>query len=313
MKKPLIVILGPTAVGKTGTSIRVALRLNGEIISTDSMQIYKYMNIGTAKPTKEEMKGIKHHMIDVVAPDRDFTVADFQRTARACIKQIQSKGKLPIAVGGTGLYINSLVYNMDFTETVSDPELREELKKLANERGNEHLFKMLERVDSETADRLHPNDVKRVIRALEVYHCSGKPISYYHRQSRKTIISYNPIMIGLRMNRKDLYRRINERVDKMIEEGLVEEVKVLLAKGYSREMNSMLGLGYKEIIAYLEGKCSLEEAVEILKRDTRRFAKRQFTWFRRDDRIFWIDIEKFHSIDELSDFMIEYIESRIKV
>ncbi len=314
LKKPVVIIVGPTAVGKTGTSILVASGLNGEIISADSMQIYKYMDIGTAKPTREEMKGIKHYMIDMVLPDQDFTVADFQRMARTYIKHIHNKGKLPIIVGGTGLYINSLVYNLDFTETVSDPGLRKELRELAGERGNEYLHGMLEKVDAETAARLHPNDVKRVIRALEVYHCSGKPASYFHRQpQRNNTLEYNPVMIGLRMNRKDLYRRINDRVDKMIAEGLVEEVKSLLERGYAEHMPSMQGLGYKEIIYYLEGKCTLEEAVYIIKRDTRRFAKRQFTWFRRDDRIFWVDVENFDSMEDIADFIIEHVSSRLRV
>lgn len=311
MKKHLVVIVGPTAVGKTDTAIKVARKLNGEIVSADSMQVYRYMDIGTAKPAKEEMMGIKHHMIDVVDPDKEYSVADFQRMAKRCIEEIYSKGKLPIVVGGTGLYVNSLVCNLDFTETVSNPELRDMLKKTARERGNDYLHRKLGEVDAETAARLHPNDVKRVIRALEVYYCTGKPISYYHKKSKEGSIPYNPIMIGLRMNRKDLYKRINQRVDAMIEAGLVDEVRRLLEMGCTRDMTSMQGLGYKEIAGYLQGEYSMDEAIEMIKRDTRRFAKRQFTWFRRDDRIFWIDVERYGSTDEVAQVIVKYVESEL--
>lgn len=311
MKIPLVVIVGPTAVGKTDTAIIVAQKIGGEIISADSMQIYRHMDIGTAKPNRDEMKGIKHYMIDIVNPEEEFSVADFQRIAKAYIEDINKRGKLPIVVGGTGLYINSLVYNLDFTETISDPELRENLRELARERGNEYLHEMLKRVDPEAAEKLHPNDIKRIIRALEVYHCSGKPMSQYHRTIKKEEVPYDLAMVGLRMNRKDLYRRIEQRVDKMIEEGLVEEVRELLDRGCTRDMTSMQGLGYKEIIGYLEGEYSLEEAVSILKRDTRRFAKRQFTWFGRDDRIFWIDVEKYSSREEIADLIVKYVKTKI--
>lgn len=311
MKIPLVVIVGPTAVGKTDTAIIVAQKIGGEIISADSMQIYRHMDIGTAKPNRGEMKGIKHYMIDIVNPEEEFSVADFQRIAKAYIEDINKRGKLPIVVGGTGLYINSLVYNLDFTETISDPELRENLRELARERGNEYLHEMLKRVDPEAAEKLHPNDIKRIIRALEVYHCSGKPMSQYHRTIKKEEVPYDLAMVGLRMNRKDLYRRIEQRVDKMIEEGLVEEVRELLDRGCTRDMTSMQGLGYKEIIGYLEGEYSLEEAVSILKRDTRRFAKRQFTWFGRDDRIFWIDVEKYSSREEIADLIVKYVKTKI--
>jgi tRNA dimethylallyltransferase len=311
VKIPLVVIVGPTAVGKTDTAIIVAQKIGGEIISADSMQIYRHMDIGTAKPNRDEMKGIKHYMIDIVNPEEEFSVADFQRIAKAYIEDINKRGKLPIVVGGTGLYINSLVYNLDFTETISDPELRENLRELARERGNEYLHEMLKRVDPEAAEKLHPNDIKRIIRALEVYHCSGKPMSQYHRTIKKEEVPYDLAMVGLRMNRKDLYRRIEQRVDKMIEEGLVEEVRELLDRGCTRDMTSMQGLGYKEIIGYLEGEYSLEEAVSILKRDTRRFAKRQFTWFGRDDRIFWIDVEKYSSREEIADLIVKYVKTKI--
>lgn len=311
MKKPLAVIVGPTAVGKTDVSILVAKQLGGEIVSADSMQIYKFMNIGTAKPTPEEMKDVKHHMIDIVEPWQDYSVAQFQRQARRCIEGIHSRGRLPIVVGGTGLYINSLIYDLNFTNTVSDPRFRAELQKLARERGKEYLYERLKRVDPGTAKRLHVNDLRRVIRALEVYHRSGKPMSEYNTGMRDAAL-YNPVIFGLTMPRQELYRRIEKRVDRMMDEGLVDEVKGLLERGCTREMVSMQGLGYKEVIGYLEGEYSLSEAVELLKRNTRRFAKRQFTWFKRDDRIIWMDIHEIGDKDRTADRIVHYIKLNLK-
>jgi len=311
-KIPLLVIVGPTAVGKTDTAVLVAQQIDGEIISADSMQIYRGMDIGTAKPSEEERGGIKHHLIDVADPGEEFSVADFQRIARKDIEDIYRRGRFPIVVGGTGLYINSLVYNMDFTETISNPELRENLTTIALERGNEYLHEMLKRADPETAAKLHPNDRRRIIRALEVYQCSGMPMSQYHKNVEMQTIPYDPLMIGLRMNRKELYDRIEKRVDRMMESGLVKEVQGLLDRGCSKDTVSMQGLGYKEIIGYLEGEYSLETAVEILKRDTRRFAKRQFTWFRRDDRIIWMDVENYSSKKEIADKIVDYFKSNFK-
>lgn len=312
MKKPLIVIVGPTAVGKTDVSILVARRLDGEIVSADSMQIYKFMNIGTAKPTPEEMKDVKHHMIDIVEPWKEFSVAQFQRQARSCIEGIHSRGKLPIVVGGTGLYINSLTFDLDFANTVSDPRFRAELQKLARERGKEYLYEWLVRVDPDTAKRLHINDLRRIIRALEVYRCSGKPMSEYNTGMREAV-PYNLVIFGLTMPREELYRKIEKRVDRMMDEGLVDEVKGLLARGCTREMVSMQGLGYKEVIGYLEGEYTLSEAVELLKRNTRRFAKRQFTWFKRDDRIIWIDISEIGDKEEIANSIVHYIKLNLKV
>lgn len=312
MKKPMVVIVGPTAVGKTDVSILVAERLEGEIVSADSMQIYKFMNIGTAKPTPEEMKAVKHHMIDIVEPWQDFSVAQFQMQARSCIEDIQSRGKLPVLVGGTGLYISSIIYDLDFTNTVSDPGFRAELQKLARERGKEYLYEWLKRVDPGTAKRLHVNDLRRVIRALEVYHCSGKPMSEYNTGMRRDAALFNPVIFGLTMPREELYRRIEKRVDRMMDEGLVDEVKGLLERGCTREMVSMQGLGYKEVIGYLEGEYSLSEAVELLKRNTRRFAKRQFTWFKRDDRIIWIDIHEIGDKDRIANRIVHYIKLNLK-
>jgi len=311
VKKPLAVIVGPTAVGKTDVSILVAKQLGGEIVSADSMQIYKFMNIGTAKPTPEEMKGVKHHMIDIVEPWQDFSVAQYQRQARDCIEGIYSRGRLPIVVGGTGLYINSLIYDLDFANTVSDPRFRAELQKLARERGKEYLYEWLKRVDPDTARRLHVNDLRRIIRALEVYHCSGKPMSEYKTGMRDAAL-YNLVIFGLTMPREELYRRIEKRVDMMMDEGLVDEVKGLLERGCTKEMVSMQGLGYKEVIDYLEGECTLSEAVELLKRNTRRFAKRQFTWFKRDDRIIWMDIHEIGDKDRTADRIVHYIKLNLK-
>lgn len=311
-KIPLLVIVGPTAVGKTDTAVLVAQQIDGEIISADSMQIYRGMDIGTAKPGKEERGGVRHHLIDVADPEDEFSVVDFQRIAKESIEDIYRRGRSPIVAGGTGLYINSLVYNMDFTETISNPELRENLTTIALERGNEYLFEMLKRADPETAAKLHPNDRRRIIRALEVYQCSGMPMSQYHRNTEIRAIPYDPLMIGLRMNRKELYDRIEKRVDMMMENGLVNEVRRLLDRGCPKDAVSMQGLGYKEIIGYLEGEYPLETAVETLKRDTRRFAKRQFTWFRRDDRIIWMDVENYSRRREIADSIVNYFKSNFK-
>lgn len=292
MKKPLLTILGPTAVGKTDISIAIAKKVNGEIISADSMQIYKHMNIGTAKPKIEEMQGIKHYLIDEIELDEEFNVAIFQKKAYQYIDIILNKNKLPIVVGGTGLYINSLVYPLDFTDGVSNWEYRNKLDEIANNRGNEYLHNLLNNIDPESASSIHPNNRKRVIRALEVYEETGKTMSYFKERSQTKESPYNLLMIGLTMERQLLYERINRRIDIMIEDGLIDEVKNILDMGYNKNLISMLGLGYKEIVKYLEGKYTLEEAIYILKRDTRRFAKRQLTWFKRDDRIHWYNIDE---------------------
>ncbi|SJZ34152.1 tRNA (adenosine(37)-N6)-dimethylallyltransferase MiaA [Garciella nitratireducens] len=311
MKKPLIIIVGPTAVGKTEISIEIAKRLDGEIISADSMQIYKYMNIGTAKPTKEEIQDIPHYLIDEVEPDQEFNVALFQKKAFEYIDIILSKKKLPIIVGGTGLYINSLIYPLNFTESVSDWEYRNKLNKVADEKGNIYLYNLLEKIDPESAKKIHPNNRKRVIRALEVYKKSGKKMSHYKKEMIKKDSPFSFIMIGLNMDRQLLYEKINQRVDIMIEKGLIKEVRDLLNKGYDKNLISMQGLGYKEIIQYLEGRCTLEEAVYIIKRDTRRFAKRQLTWFRRDKRIYWFQVDKYSSKNLLIDEILQKIHSNL--
>ncbi len=307
-QKPLVVIVGPTAVGKTGLSIELALRINGEIVSADSMQVYKYMDIGTAKATPQERKGVKHYLLDEVAPDEEFSVARYKKLADAYIDLIISKDKIPIMVGGTGLYINTVIDNIQLSETICDWEYRDELKKLAEEKGNEYVHDLLKQVDPESARRLHVNDLRRVIRALEVYKYTGVPISKHQELSRSQPSPYKLAMIGLTMDRKWLYERINKRVDQMMEQGLLEEVRKLLDMGYSRDLVFMKGLGYKEMIEYIYGETSLEEAVEILKRNTRRYAKRQLTWFRKDKRIYWIEIQKSDSQEELMEKCLKYIE-----
>jgi len=295
----VIVIFGPTASGKTKLSIEFAKEIGAEIISADSMQIYKFMDIGTAKPTEEEMDGIKHYMIDEVYPDEEFSVAKFKKLALEYIKEIISKGKIPIIVGGTGLYINSLIYNIDFSEVETDWELRNKLKKEADEKGNAYLHEKLKAIDPDAAEKIHVNDVKRIIRAIEVYESTGKTISHLQKISRLKPPEYNYIKFGLAMNRARLYDRINKRVDVMLENGLVDEVKKLVELGYDKNAIAMQGLGYKEILAYLRGECSLAEAVEILKRETRRYAKRQITWFKRIEDVCWIDMDNFNNNREI--------------
>lgn len=299
IKRDVIVIFGPTASGKTRLSIKLAKEIGGEIISADSMQIYKFMDIGTAKPTREEMEGIRHYMIDEVYPDEEYSVAKYKKKALEYIKEIISKGKIPIIVGGTGLYINSLIYNIDFSEIETDWNLREKLKKEADEKGSAYLHDKLKAIDPEAARKIHVNDVRRIIRAIEVYESTGKTISHFQKVSRLKPPEYNYIKFGLVMDRSKLYDRINKRVDVMIEKGLVDEVKKLVELGYDKNTIAMQGLGYKEILAYLRGEYSLDEAVEILKRETRRYAKRQITWFKRIEDVYWIDMDKFHNDAEI--------------
>lgn len=309
-KIPLLVITGPTAAGKTSTAIKVARLKNGEIVSADSMLVYRYMDIGTAKPSKEEQRLVPHHMIDIVNPDDDFNVALYQRKAKKIIEKIYKRKKLPILAGGTGLYIRSVIDNYNFSQAKENKELRERLKYEAERYGSEVLHRRLREVDDESAARLHPNDTRRIIRALEVYYQTGKPICQ-HWKKKIDSEKYRLAIFGLTMERKLLYRRINERVEKMIAEGLIEEVKWLLQNGYGPHLTSMKGLGYKEIAAYLNGRISLDEAVYLLKRNTRRFAKRQLTWFRRDKRIMWIDVEKCSGVAEVAQRIIECIGRNI--
>lgn len=313
MKKNIVIVAGPTASGKTACGIEIAKRLNGEIISADSMQIYKHMDIGSAKPTLEEMDGIPHHMIDVVSPDEEFSVALFRELSEKLIDDITSRGKLPIIVGGTGLYINSITYPLDFTDVAYDLEYREHLEKLAIEKGNQYIHEMLKDIDYESYERIHPNNTKRVIRALEVYKNTGKPISLYQKESQKRDIDYNVAYIGLTMDRAKLYDRINKRVDKMFDMNLVGEVKNLLEMGYNKNMNSMQGIGYKEVIDYINGLYTLTEVKDIIKQSSRRYAKRQLTWFRRESRIHWVNIDTFDSFEAVIQNIIGYIEGYFKL
>lgn len=312
-RKDLLVLIGPTAVGKTSLSIDLAKKIDGEIISADSMQIYKYMNIGTAKVKREEMENIPHHLINIVYPDEEFTVADYKRNAEKYINKINELGKIPVVVGGTGLYINSLVYELRFTKVEANEDFRHKYNELADTCGNEYIHNELYKIDKASAKRINPNDRKRVIRALEIYHETGKPMSYYNKNFRREIDKYNLVMIGLTMDRAVLYSRINKRVDDMIKEGLVEEVEKLLNMGYNKELVSMQGIGYKEIVSYLEGNICLDKAIEALKRNTRRFAKRQLTWFKRDKRIHWIDVNEFNSMTDINNYLISYTKNIINL
>jgi len=304
MKKNLFILAGPTAVGKTDISIKLAKRLDGEIISADSMQIYKYMDIGSAKVTKEEMDGVPHYMIDVVEPDQSFNVSEFKKLAEDKIEEISARKRLPMVVGGTGLYINSLICSYDFTEAGTDQEYRDYLAGIAESKGREYVHEMLKDVDRGSYERLFPNDLKRVIRALEVYRLTGVTITEYSARREAYECPYNLEYYVLTMDRAALYNRINLRVDLMMRNGLIEEVERLKARGYDAEMQSMKGIGYKEILYYLEGKVSLEDAVELIKKGSRNYAKRQLTWFRKDPRARWINKDDFGSDDEIVDFII---------
>lgn len=298
-RSTLLVILGPTATGKTEVAIEVALLTGGEVVSADSMLIYKYMDIGTAKPKPEERKGVTHHLIDIVLPDEEFSVAHYQTRALAAIEDILRRGKLPILAGGSGLYINSIIYGYKFGEVGIDYEVRAKLRRYALQHGNEALHNRLKQVDPVTAARLHPNDQKRIIRALEIYEKTGKPMSAFTANERKQS-RFNVKLFGLYMPREELYNRVNKRVEKMLDEGLVDEVKRLLELGYDTHLVSMQGLGYKEIASFLKGEINFERAVYLIKRDTRRFAKRQLTWFRRDPRIKWINVKDYYNAREIA-------------
>ncbi|KPH73322.1 MULTISPECIES: tRNA (adenosine(37)-N6)-dimethylallyltransferase MiaA [Bacillaceae] len=300
MKNTVISIMGPTAVGKTSLSIEVAKRFNGEIISGDSMQVYKEMNIGTAKIKKTEMENIPHHMIDIREPDEEFSVADFKQHVQYYIEEISNRNKLPILVGGSGLYIQAALYNYHFSNQKRDEVLTRKLEKRIEEEGPIPLYNYLKEIDPVQAEKIHPNNFRRVIRALEIYETTGKTMTEY--QKEQTLESpYHLIPIGLEMDRTELYERINHRVDKMLEEGLIREVKLLIDKGYEN-CQSMNAIGYKELVPYVRGEISLNEAVETLKRNSRRYAKRQYTWFKNKMNINWYDMsdlnnkEKFHII-----------------
>lgn len=286
MKPKVVVIVGPTASGKTAVSIKLAKKINGEIISADSMQIYKYMDIGTAKPTLDEMQGIKHYMLDVVMPDETFNVAKYKSMAESAIEEILKKGKVPIIVGGTGLYINTLVDGIEFADVPGDEEYRNELIEKGYREGAMSIYKELEKVDSESAKKIDPNNIRRVARALEIYKVTGKTKTQLDIESRKEV-KYDYRLFGMEWDRETLYNRIDLRVDKMIEAGLIDEVRNVTEK-FKISNTAVQGLGYKEVIEFLNGNISYEEMIEKLKLETRHYAKRQLTWFRRDKRIKWI-------------------------
>ncbi len=288
---PLVVIVGPTAVGKSEVAVELALKLNGEIVSADSIQVYKYFKIGAAKLSPEEQKGVPHHLFDFLEPDQEFSVAQFQRLARAKIEEIHNKGKLPFLVGGTGLYIQAVIDPYEFPDTGDVKEIRRKLWDVVETGRGGELYEKLWDVDPITAARLHPNDYRRITRALEVYYLTGKPISSFQKVPEKEPQLYRLAMVGLTRSREELYKRIEARVDKMFQEGLVEEVRNLLEMGYSPELKPFQALGYKQVLGYLRGEYDLETTISLTKRATKNYAKRQLTWFRRDSRIRWFLLE----------------------
>jgi len=305
MSKPMVVVIGgPTASGKTALSIELAKKINGEIISADSMQIYKDMTIGTAKPTKEEMKGIKHYLVDCVSPEKRYSVADFKRDATEAIEEILSKNKVPIVVGGTGLYIDSLIYGIDYNEINVDLEYRANLEKMIDEKGLSYVYDLAQKIDPVAMEKISCNDKKRICRVLEIYNSTGKNKTEMEAESRKNGIKYDFRVFAIDMERLRLYERINKRVDLMIEAGLIEEVQNLISK-YPDMPTAMQGLGYKEVVDYFDGKYSKEDMIEKIKQESRRYAKRQLTWFRKNKDIRWIDASR--SLEENTDFIIKEI------
>lgn len=293
MKRPLVILTGPTAVGKTNASIGLAKKIGGAIISADSMQVYRHMDIGSAKITKEEMEGIPHYLIDILEPEEEFHVAKFQNLAKEAMETIYSKGKIPILTGGTGFYIQAVVKDIDFSENAEQSGVRKELEKMAEEKGAAYLHRLLCDVDPESGQKIHANNVKRVIRALEYYQLTGENISLHNEREAEKESPYNFAYFVLNDIRERLYQRIDQRVDQMLEAGLAEEVRQLAARGCTKDMVSMQGLGYKEMLSWLLGEYSYEEAVYILKRDTRHFAKRQITWFKREKEVIWVNKNEF--------------------
>lgn len=310
MKPPLIILTGPTAAGKTELSLKLAKAVGGEIISADSMQVYKRMDIGTAKLSKEEQHGIIHHLIDVLEPEEEFHVVKFKEMAKKAIEEIYSRGHIPILTGGTGFYIQAVLYDIDFTESGKDDGIRKALEERAKREGAESLHKDLCKVDPKAAEEIHANNIKRVIRALEYYQQTGERISKHNREQRERESVYQSAYFVLTMPRELLYERIDKRVDLMMENGLLKEVECLKEEGVPRTATSMQGIGYKELYSYLEKECSLEEAVETLKKDTRHFAKRQLTWFRRERDVIWIEKEKFLDEQEILNAIVEIVKKK---
>ncbi len=310
MKKPLVIITGPTAVGKTELSIELAKKINGEIISADSVQVYKHMDIGSAKISKAEMQDIPHYLIDILEPDESFNIALFQELCCKAMDEIYSRRKIPIIVGGTGFYIQSVVYDISFDDTTGD-DIRKKYERLHEEKGADYIHGLLKDVDPKSADSIHPNNYKRVIRALEYYEQTGKKISEHNETQRENVSPYNFAYFVLNCDRKLLYDRIERRVDLMLEVGLIDEVKHLKEKySVNRQMVSMQALGYKEILDYLEGEISLERAIYLIKRDTRHFAKRQLTWFRREKEVTWVDKDILSNAEDQLTFMLQQLSDK---
>lgn len=308
--KNLIIIAGPTASGKSDVAIKLAKCINGEIISADSMQIYKYMDIGSAKITKEEMQGIPHYLIDFLMPDESFNVSTYKNMALSKIDDIIKRGKVPIVVGGTGLFIDSILYDYKFTDAKVDIEYRNYLSSLAKKNGNSYVHNLLKDVDNESYKKLYPNDLKRVIRALEVYKLTGKPISHFNDMKRDYSVPYDVFYFVLNMDRKELYERINKRVDKMIEKGLLDEVINLKKMGYTSDIQSMKAIGYKELMEYIDGNCTLEDAILKVKQGSRNYAKRQLTWFRREKHAIWIDRDIYKDDQNVVNLILKNINRR---
>ena len=310
MKNTVIAVAGPTAVGKTKFAIEVARRFDGEVVSCDSMQLYKFMNIGSAKPDAEELAQVKHHLVDIIDPRVPFSVAEYQQLAKAAIADVMSRGKVPVISGGTGLYLNSLIYDMDFSSNPGDLTYRKELEKIAEEEGTEAVHRMLQNEDPDAAALIHPNNTKRIIRALERLHDGEGNVRPFSGILKETD-DYEMILVGLTRERQELYDRINARVDILINNGLVDEVKELMAMGLTSDDISMKGIGYKEIIAFLNNEYDLETAVDTLKKNTRHYAKKQLTWYRRYDKINWLNISEFNSDEEAIEELISWLEKRI--
>ena len=289
-KNKVIVICGPTASGKTALSIELAKKINGEIVSCDSMQIYRDMDIGTAKPTLEEMQGIKHYLIGYISPEERYSVADYKKDAKKAIKEILQKGKMPIVVGGTGLYIDSLIYEIEYQDIKFDEEYRKKLEEEVNQKGLEKLYEQAKQIDEKAIEKISPTDKKRILRILEIYHATGKTKTEQEIESRKKEVEYDYKVYALNWDREKLYERINTRVDIMIEQGLIQEVKTILSK-YNKFPTAMQGLGYKEVVDYLNGKLTKEEMIEKIKMETRRYAKRQLTWFRKNKQTIWLNAQ----------------------
>lgn len=304
-----IFLIGPTAVGKTEIAILLAKYLKTEIISADSMQIYRGMDIGTAKPSKDQRKVIKHHMIDIVEPTEDFSVGEYLRIARKIIEELSTKGKIPLITGGTGLYIRALTRGL-FEGPKRDREFRQKMEMEEEKHGKGYLFQILKNVDPEAALKIHPSDLRRIIRALEVYHLGKRPITDFQKKNTSGYLK-SPVKIGLTMERKELYRRIEERVDRMFFEGLEDEVRALIERGCHEGMTSMQGLGYRHFLRYFKGEYSLEETKRFLKRDTKRYAKRQFTWFRKEEGVDWVDITGFTDPEAIFEVLREKVLSRL--